>query len=185
MNEIIVLKDELHYAISVDEVLWGALLMAITMVIHGSGMVSTVRVCNGLNQRIQRLEKRTYVLGLGVLIIAAWMIIVIDLAETAVWAGFYVLTGAMNSFSRAYYYALVNFCTLDSGYLPLRWRLLEGMLGLAGWLTLAWSTGVLFTLAQQFQERHVGSWSRARDVAADRRTVAGHQRAKTLDRGEG
>jgi len=175
MNELTVIEQELHYAISLDEVLWGALLMAITMVIHGSGMVSTVRVCNALNQRIRRRKRQSYVLGLGVLIIAAWMIILIDLAETSVWAGFYVLKGAMNNFSRAYYYALVNFCTLDSGYLPLRWRLLEGMLGLAGWLTLAWSTGVLFTLAQEFQQRHARPASGSeRDVTADRPAVVGH-----------
>jgi hypothetical protein len=99
------------------------------------------------------LRADSFALGLAVLIVAAWMIIVIDLVETLVWAGFYVLAGAMNGFGRAFYYALVNFCTLDSGYLPLHWRLLEGMLGLAGWLTLAWSTGVLYVLAQDFQER--------------------------------
>ena len=157
MNEIFVIKEELHYAISLEEVLWGGLLMAVTMVIHGSGMIATVRACNALNRFITRFQRRAYLLGLGVLIIAAWMIIVIDLIETSVWAGFYVLKGAMSTFSRAYYYAMVNYCTLDSGYLPLHWRLLEGMLGLAGWMTLAWSTGVLFTLAQVFQQRHTGS----------------------------
>jgi hypothetical protein len=51
---------------------------------------------------------------------------------------------------------LVNYTTLDSGYLPQRWRLLEGVLAMAGLLTFAWSTGVLFTLAQEFQDRALG-----------------------------
>jgi hypothetical protein len=47
---------------------------------------------------------------------------------------------------------LLNFTTLQAGYLPMRWRLLEGMLGIAGLLTFAWSTGVLVSMAQQFQK---------------------------------
>jgi hypothetical protein len=47
----------------------------------------------------------------------------------------------------------LNYTTLAAGYLPQRWRLLEGMLGTAGLLTFAWSTGVLFSLAQNYQEK--------------------------------
>ena len=67
----------------------------------------------------------------------------------------YIYSGALQNPSSAYYYALVNYCTLNSGYLPQHWRLLEGILGMAGLLTFAWSTGIMFTLAQGFQERHV------------------------------
>ena len=34
---------------------------------------------------------------------------------------------------------------------PLHWRLLDGMLPIAGLMTFAWSPGTLFTLAQEFQ----------------------------------
>jgi len=154
MNEIVALQEEVHYVISTDEIIWGAVLLAITIVIHGSGMVLTLRVANALKQLIRPFKRQTFMLGLGVLIVAAWMIIIIDLIEILVWSGFYVWKGAIPNPSRAYYYALVNYCTLNSGYLPLRWRLLEGMLGMAGLLTFAWSTGVIFMLAQEFQERH-------------------------------
>jgi hypothetical protein len=182
MNEITVINDELHYAISLDEVLWGALLMAITLVIHGFGMVSTIRVCNALKRRIDRFEAHSFILGLGVLIIAAWMIIVVDLVETSVWAGFYVLMGAMSNFSQAYYHALVNFCTLDSGYLPLHWRLLEGMLGLAGWLTLAWSTGVLYMLAQDFQDRALHRGGARRGTSGGQSACAAQDRPADSER---
>ena len=152
MNEIVVIKDELHYAISLREVLWGGLLLAITMVIHGTGMVYTLRAHHALREKVERFQ--SFFLGLGILVIAAWMIILVDLIEVLVWSGFYVLSGAMQNPSSAYYYALVNYCTLNSGYLPRDWRLLEGMLGMAGLLTFAWSTGIMVTLAQRFQERH-------------------------------
>jgi hypothetical protein len=169
MNEIIVLKDDLHYVISLDEIMWGGLLLAATMVIHGTGMVLTLRVSNALKQLVERFKRAPFILGLCVLIIAAWMIILIDLLEISVWSGFYVWKEAIPNPSRAYYYALVNYCTLNSGYLPLRWRLLEGMLGMAGLLTFAWSTGVIFMLAQEFQARHSRS---ANDSGIGRRSWA-------------
>jgi len=154
MNEVLALSDELHYSISLDEIMWGGLLLAVTIVIHGTGMVFTLRASYALKRMIRTLKRPAFFLGLSVLIIAAWMIILIDLVEVLVWSQFYVWAGAMPNPSRAYYYALVNYCTLNSGYLPLRWRLLEGMLGMAGLLTFAWSTGVIFMLAQDFQAKH-------------------------------
>jgi hypothetical protein len=62
----------------------------------------------------------------------------------------------MPSASTAYYYALLEYTTLGSSLnLPLHWRLLEGLTAIAGVLTFAWSTGVLLTLAQSFQEQQV------------------------------
>ena len=41
---------------------------------------------------------------------------------------------------------------MGSNYnLPQNWRLLEGMIATAGLLGFAWSTGVMLTLAQNFQ----------------------------------
>jgi hypothetical protein len=154
MNEIVALQEEVHYVISQDEIIWGAVLLAITIVIHGAGMVLTLRVANALKRLIRPFKRQTFILGLSVLIVAAWMIILVDLIEISVWSGFYVWKRAMPNPSSAYYWALVNYCTLNSGYLPVHWRLLEGMLAMAGLLTFAWSTGVIFMLAQEFQERH-------------------------------
>jgi hypothetical protein len=37
----------------------------------------------------------------------------------------------------------------------LRWRLLEGMISVAGLLTFAWSTRIMPTPAQEFQDRRM------------------------------
>ena len=80
----------------------------------------------------------------------------LHLTEVIVWALFFNWKGAFPNRSIAYYFSLNEFTTVGSNYnLPLRWRLLEGMLATAGLLTFAWSTGVLFTLAQEFQEQHL------------------------------
>jgi hypothetical protein len=144
-------------------------------------MVLTLRASNALKQLIRRYERPAFILGLCVLIIAAWMIILIDLLEISVWSGFYVWKGAIPNPSRAYYYALVNYCTLNSGYLPLRWRLLEGMLGMAGLLTFAWSTGVIFMLAQEFQQKHSRSATNGGKDASPRRRSSTHPQSGNLD----
>ncbi len=145
--------DDLAYVISTEEILWGGALLALTIMIHGLGMVFTLRTCRGLQRWLDRLRSRSMLLSVTVLVVAAWMIVLINVAEISVWAGFYIWRGALENAHAAFYYALVNYTTLDSGYLPQRWRLLEGILAMSGLLTLAWSTGILLVLAQEFQER--------------------------------
>jgi hypothetical protein len=64
--------------------------------------------------------------------------------------------GAFANHSLAYYFSLNEYTTVGSNFnLPLRWRLLEGMIATAGLLTFAWSTGILLTLAQEFQDQQL------------------------------
>jgi hypothetical protein len=139
------------YVISLEEVLWGGLLLAVTMGIHGMGMLATLRVTNSLKDRTEQFK--SIVPSLGIVILGSLMIIVTSLVEISVWAEFFLMKGALSNRSSAFYYALVNYTTLDSGYLPQHWHLLEGLLAMAGLLTLAWSTGILYTLVDDFQKR--------------------------------
>jgi hypothetical protein len=144
---------DIAYIIRLDEILWGALLLALTLAIHGFGMFLTLDISNALNDRFEQARSQRPVVGLGIVILASWMIILVDLIEVGVWAGFFVWKGAQPNPFSAFYNGLLNYTTLAAGYLPQRWRLLEGMLGTAGLLTFAWSTGVLFSLAQNYQEK--------------------------------
>jgi hypothetical protein len=70
----------------------------------------------------------------------------------------------MPNASTAYYYALLEYTTLGSSlHLPLRWRLLEGLIAIAGVLAFAWSTSILLTLAQGFQEQQLLALERRRE----------------------
>ena len=52
--------------------------------------------------------------------------------------------------------SVFEYTTVGSNFnLPLHWRLLEGMIATAGLLTFAWSTGILMTLAQEFQDQRM------------------------------
>ena len=84
------------------------------------------------------------------------MILLVHLVEAMVWAAFFMWKDAFASYSVAYYFSLNEYTTLGSNfYLPRHWRLLEGMLAMAGLLAFAWSTGVLFTMAQDFQTQRM------------------------------
>ena len=174
-------QRDLEYVTRGDEVLWGGLLLAVTIAIHGFGMLLTLRASNGLKERFEQERSRHPAIGLGIIIVAAWIIILVNLSEIAVWAGFYVWKGAQPSIFSAFYNAMLNYTTLQAGYLPQRWRLLEGMLGMAGLMTFAWSTSILFSLAQEFQEKALLTFGRGRGkrpspgpAARDESGISGH-----------
>jgi len=140
----------MRYVTSFEEILWGISLVAITMAIHGCGMLLTLYTSHALKHR--QGAALSHLRSFAVLIVASWMIVLIHLLELVVWAAFFLWQHAMPTASASYYFALMQYTTVGSSFdLPLRWRLLEGMLPIAGLLTFAWSTGVLFTLAQDFQ----------------------------------
>ena len=139
------------YVARFEEIAWGVLLVAITILLHGLGMVWTLRAVHRLKARLGRHLSRL-IPSLFVLVVAAWMITVSHLVEVSAWAGFLQWKGAMPNGSTAYYLALLDYTTLGCPYdLPEKWRLLEGMIAISGLMTFAWSTGVLFALAQEFQ----------------------------------
>ena len=137
------------YVISLDELIWGSLLVAITMAIHGTGMFGILRMIDLLKERA---PVESFLVGLGLAILASLLIIIVNIVEVVVWASFFLLRGAQPNHSISMYNALLNYTTLQAGYLPQHWHLLEALLGMAGLLTVAWSTGILYMLAQDFQD---------------------------------
>lgn len=141
---------DVSYGTSLEEVVWGITLVAITMAIHGYGMLLTLFTCHVIKDGTT--EPLSFTRGGLMLILASWMIVFVHLVELIVWALFFLWQGAMPNASTSYYFALMQYTTVGSNLsLPLRWHLLDGMLPIAGLMTFAWSTGVLLTLAQEFQ----------------------------------
>jgi len=152
--------NERIYVTSLEEIIWGGTLVAITMAMHGFGMLWALRLTGALNHRFEK--NPSFAKGMGVLILASWMLLFVHLVEVLVWAGFFLWNDAVAvpaghcNQSLCYYFALMDYTTLGSPYnLRDRWRLLEGMIAMAGLLTFAWSTGVLLTIAQDFQEQQM------------------------------
>ncbi|HTY86124.1 MAG TPA: hypothetical protein VMB80_01555 [Candidatus Acidoferrum sp.] len=142
------------YVTSMDELFWGIILVAISLSMHGAGMIWTLRVSEGFERRFGRGP--ALVVGMANLILASWMITLAHCLEVMMWAGFFQWKQCFVNYSTAAYFALNEYTTVGSALnLPQNWRLLEGMIATAGLLGFAWSTGVLLTLAQKFQEQRM------------------------------
>ena len=139
---------DIAYLIRLDEIGWGCVLLASTIAIHAVVTFQILRVTHALRKRIDRARLRA--LGVGIIILTLWLIVLVHLGEVVIWAVFFVWKGAQPNVSSAFYNGLLNYTMLQAGYLPLRWRLLEGMLGIAGLLTFAWSTTIFFWSAPKF-----------------------------------
>ena len=149
------------YIVRIEEILWGGLLMAVSMAIHGTGMMMVLQS----SHRIKRwfVSKKGFVFGLLPVVIAACLIMLVHLMEVFIWTLFFVWKNTFPNQSVALYFALNEYTTLGSNYnLPLSWRLLEGLIAITGLLTFAWSTGVLFTLAQSFQNEQLEKFNKRR-----------------------
>lgn len=148
------------YVISFEEVAWGGILLAVTMAIHGVGMLATLHLNARLHRRFE--GSQSFTVGVGIIILASWVMLLTSLVEVIVWAAFFVWQHAQSEHSRAIYNALLNYTELQAGYLPLRWHLLEGLLGLAGIMTMAWSAGTLYALVDVFQKQQLDVFLRRR-----------------------
>lgn len=162
------------YVIGIGEVLCGSMLLAATMALHGCGVLVTLRSTDALKQRSGATGSG--IAGIGILVVASWMLVLLHLLEVVVWALFYFWSNALDTAhvnaSLAYYFALMEYTTIGSAYnLRLDWRLLEGMNGIAGLLTFAWSTGVLLTLAEEFQSKRLAALRARRQAGRNGRTA--------------
>lgn len=144
--------QDIAYVIRLEEIGWGGVLLAVTIALHGTAMFQILRMFVVLTERTKRLRQRFAATGIGILILAVWTIVLVHLVEIAIWAAFLVRVDAQPNIFTAFYNAMLNYTTLQAGYLPTRWRLLEGMLGIAGVLTFAWSTTTLLALAPKIMQ---------------------------------
>jgi hypothetical protein len=176
-----------QYVTSLEEIMWGGFLVAVTLAMHGCGMLAVLRTSGALRERSAGTPSLTF--GLTVLVLSGWMILLVHLIEVMVWAGFFYWQNAVNAASDGtaaatantslcYYFALLDYTCLGSNYnLHLRWRLLEGMISMAGLLTFAWSTGVLMTLAQEFQDQQLSLIKQKREKRRAKPAAAAHPAA--------
>ena len=146
--------EQITYSTRGEELAWGLVLLAISLVIHGFGMVLTLHFTNGVKQRFGSAEQ--LMSGITTIILGSWMIVAVQIIEIAMWAGFFQWKECFVNWSTAVYFTGLQYTTVGSALnLPKHWRLLEIMVASAGLMGFAWSTGVLMTLAQDFQSQQL------------------------------
>jgi hypothetical protein len=119
-------------------------LMALCVAIHAAGVSGALRY---LRQRQPRSLDFRATTRLFVLV-AGW-IVLLHLAEIAVWAYLFLWRDAMPSLATALYFSAVTYTTTGYGdlVLPEGWRIVGGVEALTGILMCGWSTGLFFAVA--------------------------------------
>ena len=131
---------------------WG--LLALTVAIHAAGLSAMLpRASSALPAgRFGPVTWR--------LIWMAWWLVVLHLAEIAVWALFYWWRACLPDAESSFYFSGVTYTTVGYGdlVLPTEWRLIGSVEGLTGILMCGLSSGFFFAvLSRIFAARPAGS----------------------------
>jgi hypothetical protein len=118
-------------------------MVAVTVVVHAAGFSLVLR---SLMKYRTALPTQTWPIA-WLLTRLAWSLILIHVAEVAVWALCYLWAGCMPDAESAFYFSGVSY-TIGYGdlVLPKPWRVLGPIEGLTGILMCGLSAGLFFAL---------------------------------------
>jgi hypothetical protein len=131
---------------------WG--LLALTVAIHAAGLSAM------LPRASSALPAGRFAPVTWRLIWMAWWLVVLHLAEIAVWALFYWWRACLPDAEASFYFSGVTYTTVGYGdlVLPTEWRLIGSVEGLTGILMCGLSSGFFFAvLSRIFAARPAGS----------------------------
>jgi len=131
------------------QLLLGALLIAITVAIHGA-------VMGWLLWRLPQVANKPVTLWQAYAVltqIAIWSVVA-HLVEIAVWGVAYLWAEVHPGFELTLYFSAVTYATIGYGDVvpPADWRLLSAMEGLVGILMCAWSGGFIFAVVSRLYQ---------------------------------
>ena len=122
-------------------------LLALTVTVHAAGLSAVLRcMLSSLVLPDTRFWPVTWLL-----VRIAWWLILLHLAEIAVWALFYWWQNCLPDMESSFYFSGVTYTTVGYGdlVLPKEWRLLGAVEGLTGILMCGLSTGFFFAVVSK------------------------------------
>lgn len=129
-------------------------IMATCVVIHSATLVNFSAWL--ITKRPDIGQRRGMLRYTVVLILAFFVLILLHLTETAIWATFYFWRGLFPDFETSLYFSVGSYTTIGYGdvVLPQRWRMLGGIEGLCGVLLCGLSAAFVFAVVNSaFQFR--------------------------------
>ena len=127
------------------QIIASLLLVMLMTILHGLAVVAITKL---LRLEESALKARPLdIRAFGVMTSMALGLFVVHIVEIALFAGFYLAVGALDSFEQALYYSASAYSTLGHPDLdfPDAWRLVGAIEGVVGFLLLGWSTAVFVT----------------------------------------
>ena len=126
-----------------EQLLVGAAMIAVCVVIHGLGLFTIQRLISGdaMTKRFENLRPLSIV-GASFTLIAVFAIIVIHFVEIWLFAFLYDYIGALHSFSEALYFSTISYATIgyNDASIHEEWRMVAALEGVVGIILLGWST---------------------------------------------
>jgi len=134
---------------TLEQLLLGIVLIAITVAIHGGVMV-------WLLWQLEHGARRRYTLWHAYAVltkVAIWSVLA-HLVEIAVWALVFYWVEIQRSIDLSIYFSAVTYATIGYGDVvpPENWRVLASMEGLVGILMCAWSGGFIFAVVSRLHQ---------------------------------
>ena len=118
-------------------------LVLVMTVVHAVGLATISRVLGLDDERLEKLDfnYRAVLLMCGM----ALALFALHIVEIGIFAGFYMVIGALQTLEEALYYSASAYATLGrtAEYFPFEWRLLGAIEALVGFLLIGWSTAFI------------------------------------------
>ena len=120
-------------------------LAALTVTVHATGIAFLLRL---------HLQPKGVWHVTRMLLRMIWWLVLLHLAEIAIWGFFYLLRGCLPNAEAASYFSGVTYTTLGYGEVVLAkpWRLLAPVEGLMGVLMCGLSTGFFFVIVSRLHQ---------------------------------
>jgi hypothetical protein len=130
--------------------LFAFVLACVTVLIHALGTWEAIVYL----ARIWLQRKRGYLAMEVQMVRVVSVLLLLHLAEAAVWAGFYRISGVLPEFETAIYFSITSYTTVGYGdvVLPAPWRLLGPIEAAVGILMFGWSTAIIVAAITRMQE---------------------------------
>jgi len=129
------------------------LLALLTLVAHATGIAVSLRKF----ARLHHLPDRPTPIA-QMLLRMIWWLVLLHLAEIAMWGLFYWWRGLVPEAETAFYFSGVTYTSIGYGDVVLAkpWRLLAPLEGLMGVLMVGFSTGYFFVIANSIYQSRSG-----------------------------
>jgi len=126
----------------IANLLVGATLISVTVVIHTFGLMAVTRAMGIMTDVLRLRGRRSHVVAMIAAVIGIFGVLTV---EVWLWAACYLALGIAGDFETALYFSTTTFATLGYGDIVAGedWRLLTALEGINGFLLIGWSTAYL------------------------------------------
>jgi hypothetical protein len=141
-----------------DNWVWGLSLIALTIAVHATGVVSMIFALHDIRVRLEGRKRRVppvVAIMIGAITALGLLLAALHAIEAAIWAAVYLWLGALGSPEAAILYSLDTMATRGASGISLQphWQILGALEAADGMLLFGISTAFIFTVLQLYYTR--------------------------------